>query len=150
MRVLIIDDYPAVRVRMRQQILLEWPCADVLEAPTLARGVALIQRRKPQLIVLDLALPDASGLVGAWRAMKQMGSLPVLALCHEADRAQAAQLLQMGVSGYLTKALLAGEFMPAVRRVLAGGRFVTARLAAEFLSWPDFPAFDDRISRQGP
>ncbi len=120
-------------MRMRLQLLEEWPQTDVLEAPTLARGMALMQVRKPDLIVLDLALPDASGLVGAWRAMKNLGSTPVLVLSHGVDRAQAAHLLQMGVMAYLPKALLASEFLPAVRSVLAGGRFVSAGLSRRLL-----------------
>ena len=117
-------------------MLREWPQADVLEVPTLGRGLALAQARRPDLVVLDLSLPDASGLAGISRALKSLNGVPMMTLCHEAGRAEAAVLLAMGVCGYLPKDKLAGELIEATRRLLAGGRFVTASLASRFLSLP--------------
>ncbi len=134
--ILIIDDQPAMRAGMRQQILADWPHADVEEAPTLARGLALCQQgHRPALIVVDLALPDASGTEGIARLFKGLGQVTVLALSPESDFSRASRLLEMGVVDYLPRSELAGECAPALCRVLSGGRFVTGRLSARFLRY---------------
>ncbi|WP_144006670.1 response regulator transcription factor [Pelomonas sp. KK5] len=135
-RVLIVDDHPAVRAGMRELILSEWPLAEVLEAPTLGRGLALGRSRRPDLLVLDLALPDAAGVAsgteGVTRVRCQLAGVPILVITGEAERIEAARLLAMGVAGYLPRAQRALELLPALRRMMAGGRFVTAGLAQRF------------------
>lgn len=132
---LIIDDHPRLRATLRKQILQVWPAADVLEAPTLARGLALMQHHRFCAVILDLSLPDqASSIEGPMRAMKMVRhKAPVLAMGPEGDRIQAALLLAVGVSGYVPRECANLELIPALQRLLEGGRFVTAGLASVLL-----------------
>lgn len=132
---LIIDDHPRLRAALRRQILQAWPEADIFETPTLSRGLALMQQRRFAAVVLDLALPDqASSIEGPMRAMKMVRhAAPVLAMGPESDRIQAALLLAVGVSAYVPRECAQAELIPALQRLLDGGRFVTAGLASVLL-----------------
>ena len=133
MRVLIVDDHPRKRAALRQQILSEWPQADVQEAPTLARGLALSHSVGFDALVLDLSLPDLAGLAGLAEALKALKKTPVVALSPGAEMGEASRALEMGVAAYLPRSMAAMELVPAMHRVLAGGRFVTEGLSSQLL-----------------
>lgn len=133
MHVLIVDDHPIMRVGVRQLILQEWPDARIDEAPTLAQAISLAQAQRPQVVVLDLSLPDASGVESATRMLRVLREVPVLVLSLNAEAAYAARLLQMGVAGYLPKDRAGDELVLALKRVLGGGRYVTASMADHLL-----------------
>lgn len=133
MKVLVVDDHPIMRVGVRQLILAEWPAAAVREATTIAQALEQAQADAPEVVVLDLSLPDASGTEGASRMLRALRGVPVLVLSLNAESAYAARLLQMGVSGYLPKDRAGDELVIALRRLLAGGRYVTAAMADHLL-----------------
>ena len=87
MRILIVDDHPIMRVGVRQLILQEWPDAEVPEAPTLADALSLVQRQPPDAVVLDLSLPDASGVESATRMLHALKNTPILVLSLNAEAA---------------------------------------------------------------
>ncbi len=129
MQILILDDHPIVRAGVRQLILGRWPEARVLEAGSLAEGEARVRSERPDALVLDLSLGNASGLDGLARLHRLAPGLPVLVLSMHSEEAYAARALQLGAAGYLTKARTEEELVAALERVLAGGRYITASLA---------------------
>ena len=133
MRVLVVDDHPIMRIGVRQLILLEWPAAQIDEAPTLAQALDLCAAQRPDVVVLDLSLPDASGVESATRMLRVLKGVPVLVLSLNAEATYASRLLQMGVAGYLPKDRAGDELVQALTRVLAGGRYVTATMADHLL-----------------
>lgn len=133
MKLLVVDDHPIMRLGVRQLILLEWPDAEIAEASTIAFALASIAASKPQLVVLDLSLPDANGLEGATRMLRALPGVPLLILSLNAEAAYAARLMQMGAAGYLPKDRAADELGLALRRLHQGGRYVTASMADHLL-----------------
>lgn len=130
---LVVDDHPIMRIGVRQLILAQWPEACILEATTIAQALSLGQQTRPDVVVLDLSLPDATGVEGASRVLRALREVPVLVLSLNAESAFAARLLQMGVSGYLPKDRAGEELVLALQRLLAGGRYVTAAMADHLL-----------------
>lgn len=130
---LVVDDHPIMRIGVRQLILAQWPEAQILEATTIAQALSLGQQTRPDVVVLDLSLPDATGVEGASRMLRALREVPVLVLSLNAESAFAARLLQMGVSGYLPKDRAGEELVLALQRLLAGGRYVTAAMADHLL-----------------
>jgi DNA-binding NarL/FixJ family response regulator len=130
---LVVDDHPIMRIGVRQLILAQWPEAQILEATTIAQALSLGQQTRPDVVVLDLSLPDATGVEGASRVLRALREVPVLVLSLNAESAFAARLLQMGVSGYLPKDRAGEELVLALQRLLAGGRYVTAAMADHLL-----------------
>ena len=123
MRVLLVDDHPLVRAGARQLILDRWPDAQVLETGTLDALDGCT------LAVVDLSLPDASGLEALVKLRRRAPTLPVLVLSMHAEAAYAARAVQLGAAGYLPKDRAGEELVTAVQRLLAGGRYIGADLA---------------------
>lgn len=129
MRILMVDDHPVVRAGVAQLIRARWPQAELAEAGSLAEALRRLPDGAWQAIVLDLSLPDASGLEGLNRLRRMAPDTPLLVLSMHAEAAYAARALQAGAAGYLTKDRAGEELIAALQRVLAGGRYVTASLA---------------------
>lgn len=129
MRMLLVDDHPILRAGVVQLIRSRWPNAELAEAGSLAEALKHLDADGWKAIVLDLSLPDASGLEGLARLRRKAPDTPVLVLSMHAETAYAARALQGGASGYLTKDRAGQELVAALERVLAGGRYVTASMA---------------------
>lgn len=129
MKVLIVDDHPLMRIGVRQLIEREWTGVEIAEAESLADAMACLDRLTPDLITLDLALPDTTGIEGVRRVLERAPTSPVLILSQNQESLYAAKLLQLGVRGYLPKDQAGNELVTAMRRILAGGRYVTSRTA---------------------
>mgnify|MGYP003575331799 CR=1 FL=1 len=129
MRILIVEDHPIMRLGERQLILRAWPDADIVEAPTLADGLAAVQQGAPDAIVMDLVLPDTTGTDGVTAMLRATPGTPMLVLSFNAESAYAARLLQLGVSGYLPKDRAGDELVTALQRIVQGKRYVTASMA---------------------
>ena len=110
MRVLLVDDHPLMRVGVAHLVREEWPDAIVDEAATIAAALERIAAARPDLVVLDLSLPDASGLEGASRVLRLLPNVPLLVLSLNAEAAYAARLMQMGAGlGRTGETLIVGS-----------------------------------------
>jgi two-component system, NarL family, invasion response regulator UvrY len=128
-RVLIVDDHPVVR-RGLIQILAEEPdIAAAEEAESAARMLERVREEQWDAVVLDIGLPDRSGL-DALKDLKAMcPGLPVLILSMHPEDQYAMRVLKAGAAGYLTKESATEELVKAIRKVIGGGRYVSPSLA---------------------
>lgn len=133
MRFLIVDDHPIMRFGVAEMLARQWPEATIVEAETLEAAVGLATREPPDAVVLDLSLPDASGVESAQRMLRVVRDAPVLVLSLNPESAYAARLLQMGVAGYLPKDRAREQLVLAVERLLQGRRYVTPELADQLV-----------------
>jgi DNA-binding NarL/FixJ family response regulator len=133
MRILIVDDHPIMRLGVRQLIQSAWPTATIDEATSIEEAAALAASGPLQLVILDLSLPDATGLEAPARMLRLVKDTPILVLTLNAESTYAARLMQMGVAGYLPKARAAHELVTAARRLVEGGRYVTPEMADRLL-----------------
>lgn len=128
-RILIVDDHEVVRRGLRHILADGLPGCAVEEAGTVAEGRAAIERSAPDLVLLDIHLPGASGLDLLAEARTRWPRLPFLMLSAYPEQEFAVRCLRLGAAGYLTKESAADELVAAVRKALAGGKYVTASLA---------------------
>ena len=133
MRVLVVDDHPIMRLGVRQLISDEWPESQVVEAASLSEAIAICTIELPDIVVLDMSLPDATGVEGASRMLSILKDTPILVLSLNPETAYAPRLIQMGIAGYLPKDLAGEELVNAMRRILGGGRYVTASMSDHLL-----------------
>ena len=91
MRFLIVEDHPIMRLGERQLISRAWPDAEIAEAATLAEALKLAQAAPTDAIVMDLALPDATGTDGVTAMLAAAPRTPVLVLSFNAESAYAAR-----------------------------------------------------------
>ncbi|MFN8456121.1 MAG: response regulator transcription factor [Anaerolineae bacterium] len=128
-KVLVVDDHAIVR-RGVLQILAEAPEMRVTgEARTAQEALRLARETVYDVVILDIALPDGSGL----EVLKQLQSLKpaprVLILSIYPEEQYAIRVLKLGAMGYLTKDSAPDELITAIRKVAQGGKYVTLSLA---------------------
>lgn len=128
-RVLVVDDHAVVR-RGVVQIVAEAPDMQCTgEAGTGREALRLARENDYDVVVLDIRLPDGSGLdiLKQLRALKP--GLPVLMLSMYPEQQYAARAFKAGAAGYLTKDSVPGELVEALGRVARGERYVSQSLA---------------------
>lgn len=129
--ILIIDDEPQIRRSIRNLISREG--ARLLEAGTGAEGLNLAASSRPDLIILDLGLPDMTG-VEVCRDLRGWTAAPILVLSARHSESEKVELLDAGADDYVTKPFSAEELSARVRALLrraatSGSRAANARLA---------------------
>lgn len=128
-KILIVDDHAVVREGLKR-ILTESPDMEVVgEAHGGQEAIDKIRAEQWDVVVLDLCLPDRSGIEVLRWIKDQKVSPPVLVLTIQAEELYAQRLLQMGASGYLTKESAPTELVTALRRVAQGGKYIGLSLA---------------------
>ncbi len=112
--VLIVEDEHAIRRFVR--IALEGECYRVHEAETLRRGLLEAGTRKPDLVILDLGLPDGDG-VDFIRDLRAWSGIPVLVLSARVEEHDKVKALDAGADDYLIKPFGVAELLARVRAV---------------------------------
>jgi two-component system, NarL family, invasion response regulator UvrY len=125
MRVLICDDHPVVRKGLRE--ILERGGAPVTIGEVASAGEALaLARKQPwDTVVLDITMPDRSGLELLKDLKQEHPNVPVLVLSVHPAEQYAVRVLRAGASGYLTKESAPEELLTAIQRILRGGRYIS-------------------------
>jgi two-component system invasion response regulator UvrY len=128
-RVLIADDHAVVRQGLKQ-ILGDTP--EMLVAGEAINGQEVLDKVRAEtwdVVVLDISMPDHSGLDILKQLRCERPKLPVLVLSMYAEDQYAMRVLRAGASGYLTKDSAPDELVKAIRKVVSGGRYVSSFLA---------------------
>lgn len=149
MKILLVDDHEIVRRGLKQLLAEEFPDAVFGEANRVPAARELIAQKKWNLVLLDINLPGGSGLELLAEVKQLCPSAAVLMLSSYPEEEFAVRAFKLGAAGYLTKASVADEMVTAVRRVLAGGKYVSAALAeklATALGTPSSQALHETLS----
>jgi DNA-binding NarL/FixJ family response regulator len=128
-RLLLVDDHTIVREgikRILQPVAGEWV---VSEAGTGFQALDCLRRERYAVAIVDLSMPGMTGLELIRRIKAEHASVAVVVLSMHAEEQYAMRAFKAGASGYLTKDSAAAELIAAVRKVAAGGSYVTASLA---------------------
>ena len=121
MKILLADDHGIVRRGMKSLLELEPGIEIVGEASDGAECLRLCETLKPDLAILDIAMPRLNGIEVAARALKENAQLKVIILSMYADESYVVRALSAGARAYLLKEATEEDLLPAVRAV-AGGR----------------------------
>lgn len=130
----MIDDSSIIRLGLRA--VLE-DCADISivgEAGTAAEGLAAVEQLKPDVVLLDLRLPDKSGLVVCQEIMKRRQSTRVLILTSAADERNMHDAIAAGAQGFLLKDSDGKALVAAITRVAAGHSVIDPSLTDKVLN----------------
>jgi two-component system invasion response regulator UvrY len=126
---LLVEDHPIVQLGLRQLISSRWPQARIDATGTLAEAKTLATNSPYDIAVIDLNLPDASGLDTVAGLRRLAPDLRLLVLSLNDEAAYAQRVLQLGAQGYLSKERAATELIQAIERISEGGRYITASQA---------------------
>lgn len=151
MNVLVVDDHTAIRIGLKQ-ILTDHAVADeVHEAGTGKQALVQIEAGAFDAVVLDIDLPDMSGLDVLAEIKRLQPKLPVLILSMLPEEHYAIRALKAGASGFLSKECAEDELAQAVRVVAEGQSYVseqTVQQMARYISQDDEKPRHERLSNR--
>ena len=143
MRILIADDHAMFRRGLRETLAEAFPRVTFGEAKTAAETVELVCRQAWDVAILDISMPGKSGLDILEDVKRLRPRTPVLLLTMHPEQQYARRALKAGAAGYLTKDSVPDELKSAIRKIIAGGRYVSAtlaeKLAVDLRSGADLP-----------
>ena len=128
-RIVIADDHPVVRRGIRQIVDA---AGDMLIADEATDGRELLQRARStphDLVLLDLSMPATDGLDVLKQLKRERPKVPVVILTMSPEEQFAIRALKAGAAGYLMKEGAPIELVAAIRKAVAGGRYLSARVA---------------------
>jgi DNA-binding NarL/FixJ family response regulator len=133
-RVLLVEDHPVVRHGLSMLIDDEPDLSICGGAESARETMPLVRKLKPNVVVIDIALGDGSGLDLIKEIHDALPDLPILALSMHDEAVYAERALRAGAKGYIMKKEAMDKVMTAIRRVLAGELYVSEKMAARMVN----------------
>jgi len=127
--IMIVDDHPVVRRGLREILNGERDIRVTAEADTAEEALSLARDRHFDAVVLDLILPNRSGFDLLQDLHHEYPEIPVLIMSVHPEEQFAARVLKAGASGYLMKDSAPEELVRAVRKIHAGGHYISLSFA---------------------
>ncbi|HCN87954.1 MAG TPA: DNA-binding response regulator [Oxalobacteraceae bacterium] len=128
-KLLVVDDHAVVRAGI-QHFLAEMPDMEVGgEAATAAEAMRLVRAQDWDIVVLDIGMPDRSGVDVLMQIKREKPQLPVLILSMHPENRYAVKILRSGASGYVQKEALATELVDAIRTISRGHKYISHTVA---------------------
>lgn len=133
-RVLIVDDHAVVRSGLKLVLQAGEGIEPVGEAGSAREAIFEARALKPDVILLDVVMPDQSGLEIIPTLLKENPDAKVLVLSMQDDPRYVREAFDAGASGYVLKEAADSEVVAAVREVAGGGRYVDPELGARLVA----------------
>lgn len=130
-KVALVDDHPVFREGLRAVISAQPDLKVVAEASDAREAYERIEATHPDLVLLDVSLPGANGIVVARELLRRTPAPRILMLSVRDEEETVAAALLAGAQGYACKVQPAAQLLEAVRAVLAGGRYLAPQLSAD-------------------
>jgi two-component system, NarL family, invasion response regulator UvrY len=129
-RIILIDDHTLVRSGLHALLSTVKGIQIIGETGTGKEGIELARRLDPDMVILDLKLPDMDGLTIAKRLLRHSSAINILVVSANIQNLTILRLLEAGAKGYISKGSSPTELMQAIRDVYDGKRFISAKLAS--------------------
>jgi two-component system invasion response regulator UvrY len=137
LRILITDDHSIVRDGLKEILKHIAELVIIEEANNGKEALALTSEKTFDLILLDISLPDISGLDVLKKIINKYPNQKVLILSMFPQEQYALRALKTGASGYLTKNSASDELIEAARKIIAGGKYISASVAENLTQFLD-------------
>lgn len=130
-RILLADDHDLVRTGIRRMLADIDDMAVVGEAVSGEEAVRLCRELGPQVILMDVKMPGIGGLEATRKIVRQFPEIRIIAVSACDDDLFPSRLLQAGASGFVAKGAPFDEVVRAIRKVIAGHRYLSAAVAEQ-------------------
>lgn len=127
--ILLVDDHAIVRQGVRQLLLNHGVAREVIEADTGAQALASLDDAPFDVVLLDISLPDMSGVEVLKRMKRRAPHVPVMMFSMYREDQYAVRSLKAGAAGYLSKTMTAAQMIDAIRQVASGRKYVSPAMA---------------------
>jgi two-component system, NarL family, response regulator NreC len=142
--VILADDHQVIREGLRNLITDQSDMEVIAEASNGRQAIDLCDEMKPDIVVMDVAMPDLNGIEATRQIISDCPSTKVLALSMHADKHYAAGMLGAGASGYVLKDCAFDELADAIRRVASGKSYLSPEIEGVVLR-----DYVERLSGEG-
>ena len=132
-RVLVVDDHAVVRSGLRLLLDAEPDIEAVGEAPNAERALYEAIELKPDVVLMDLQMPEKGGIEGMPALLQALPTTKVLVLSMQDEPRYVRAAFEAGASGYVLKEAADSDLVAAVREVAGGGRYVHPTLGARMI-----------------
>src|SRR5262245_52714424 len=129
-RIVLADDHRTVREGLRLMLERQPDLEVIGEADSGPEAVRCAETLKPDIVILDIAMPGGGGLTAARTLRQKQPEVKVVMLTRYTDDAYFQELLRAGVSGYILKQSASAELLQAVRAVAQGGEYLDSALTS--------------------
>jgi two-component system response regulator NreC len=133
-RLLLVDDHEVVRTGLRMLLESQSDIKILAEARTGAEAIQMAREFKPDVVVMDITLPDISGIEATRRLKEDHPEIAVVALTIHEDEQYFFEMLQAGASGYVPKRAAPEDLISAIRAAFAGEIYLYPSLAKALVS----------------
>lgn len=133
LKVLISDDHELIREGLKRILMDSGMASSVGEASNAQEALDAARREKWDIVILDINLGGRSGMEVLKEIKAEFPHLPVLMLSMYPEEQFALRVLRAGASGYLNKNLAKKVLIEAIQQVLAGGQYISPKVAAELV-----------------
>jgi len=132
-KILIVDDHPIIRYGLKSIISEDEGLIVSGEAETGNRVFELLKNDKYDIILLDINLPDISGIEVLERLKISNPEIPVLMLSGFAENLYAEKVISAGASGYVDKIVAAEQLIRAIKKVISGGYYFSPNIMEKYI-----------------
>jgi len=146
-RILIVDDHAVVRSGLRLLLDAEPDIEAIGEAPNAERALYEAIELKPDVVLMDLQMPEKGGIEGMPALLQALPTTNVLVLSMQDEPRYVRAAFEAGASGYVLKEAADSDLVAAVREVAGGGRYVHPTLGARMI---DAEAAERRHAQEDP
>jgi DNA-binding NarL/FixJ family response regulator len=134
-RIIMVDDHRMLREALRGQLEREPGLTVVAEAGSGQEALDRLVRDQPDILLLDIALPDMTGIEMARKALELLPGLRIVALSGYAERIFVEEMFNVGARAYVVKSAGAHELVIAIRAVMAGHVFLSPEIAVTMIGY---------------
>ena len=128
LKVLVVDDFPLFRRGVRDLVVEGFHGAKIGEAGNSHEMLDLLRRKPWDVAVMDISMPGMNGLDALKQVRQEFPELPVLILSMYPEDQYAIRMFKAGADGYLNKSSAPEELVKAIKKVHAGGKYVSPSL----------------------
>ena len=146
-RLLLVDDHAVVRLGLRMLLESEADMEIVGEAASASEALSAIGSLRPEVVLMDIGLPDLSGIEATRQIKRLHPETAVVALTIHEDEEYFFKMLEVGASGYVPKRAAPEELITAIRTAAEGGVYLYPSLAKLLVR--DYLAKSPQIKREG-
>ncbi len=132
-QVLLVDDQPLIREALRAYLSQSEEIVIAGAAESGSEALDLIEKSSPDVVILDVRMPDMDGIETTIKIHKRFPEVLILGLSSISDKHRATEMLQMGAHGYLTKETPPAEIIRAIKTVASGSPYISQSIFADEL-----------------
>jgi len=126
--ILVVDDHAVVRAGLRALIQSDPSLHIAGEAAGGLEAINLVEKLRPDVLVLDLSMPDMDGILVTKELHEKYPDIRILILTVHEDEALLREAMKSGASGYILKYAAEKELIEAIKRIISGGMYVDPKM----------------------